>query len=105
MAEQRKPNARDRDKASDKREEPDNDVSTDPDETPSTQQGEAHGSDLTNIREEDPQPVDNESAEEMVEQTQEVGIPIEPLEGEVGGQFEGDPNRYPASEEDLPRGW
>jgi hypothetical protein len=96
MAE-RKSHARER--ASDREE------TTDPNETPPTQQGEAHGSDLTNIREEDPQPVENESAESLVEQTQEVGIPVEPLEGEVGGQFEGDPNRYPASEEDLPRGW
>lgn len=53
----------------------------------------------------DPATAENESAEDVVEGTQVVPIPTHPTEGEVGGQFEGDPNRYPKSEEDLPRSW
>ena len=53
----------------------------------------------------DPATAENESAEDMVEGTQVVPIPTHPTEGETGGRFEGDPNRYPASEEDLPRSW
>lgn len=77
--------------------------STDPDETPSTQ--DTHGSDLVDVSEDDPAPAENVPNEKIVEGTQEVGIPVEPQEGETGGQFPGDPNRYPKSEEDLPRGW